>query len=256
MSRALEVFFARIEELEADIAFVAVSSALRPRLSEIINWQGSPEVVNLARKFVAAKDARPENVYAALLVRMLAEFERYLRKLVGSAVERTNTRAKLFEEISEILRVRHILLTGRALSSIGSPREHVVFNYDELAANLASCKAGNSEFRLNSAAFSAVVTGASPAVLEQALSNLDGSDWWDAVGRAAPLQKVLGTKKTRETGERAKERLKELWRWRNHVAHGGDKDIVLSEASISDAVEFIRTFATSLDREVDARFSN
>jgi HEPN superfamily RiboL-PSP-like protein len=87
-------------------------------------------------------------------------------------------------------------------------------------------------------------------MVQKALEAVDLNDCWDSVGRDTDLARNLGTKGTRATGGRAKERLKELWRWRNHLAHGGDEEIALSEAQLRDAIDFIRLLGAALDNAI------
>ncbi len=115
-----------------------------------------------------------------------------------------------------------------------------------LIANLASCKRGSGCFRLNAQAFAATVAGVGPAAIERALESIDVTRWWDGVGGSAALARLLGTKGARATGDQARERLKELWRWRNHLAHGGDEEIALSESRLIEAIDFVECFGDAL----------
>jgi RiboL-PSP-HEPN len=132
----------------------------------------------------------------------------------------------------------------------------MTLDIESLIANLASCRKGSGSFRLNADAFSATVTGTSPYVIEKALQNVDINDWWDGVGGNARLAKLLQTKGARATGDRAHERLKELWRWRNHIAHGGDEEIALTEPQLREAIDFVDSFSVALDAAVNKRLSD
>jgi hypothetical protein len=175
--------------------------------------------------------------------------------LVVQSLEERVSGFEKFEEVPESLANRNLILTGRLLAAIGAPREHLVIDIEALIANLASCKKGSQSFKFNTQAFSATVTGASPAVIDKAFENLDVTDWWDGVGSDAVLAKLLGTKKPRATGERAKDRLKELWRWRNQLAHAGDEEIALTEQQLHDAISFITCFSTALNNVVKTRLA-
>lgn len=250
MSTPLADLDARLAEIESDLDFFTLAIKLRPRLGEVMRWQAQHEVLDLARSFMSARSSRPEAMFGGVLVRLLATLERFIRKLVDSVVEHRVTTAGSYDKLSIGLANRHIVLTGRVLSAIDTPRDHLVFSIDTLIDNLASCRAGNATFRLNTSVFSAVVSGVSPTVLERALENVDVTQFWDAVGADANLVTVLGTKGARATGEQAKDRLKELWKWRNNLAHGGDEEVAVSEAQLRDALAFIGAFATALDGSV------
>lgn len=250
MATPLDELKTRIDELKADAAFVALASQLRPRIGDVMNWAGPREVVDLARKFIDEKTSRPEGLYGPLLIRLLAAFERFLRNTVVHVLDQRRAGAKTYDELADGLGKRNIVLTGRVLASIDAPREHMVVDVTTLIDNLASCKAGSDSFRLNAQAFSATVTGTSPSVIEKALNHVDVDDFWDAVGGNAGLVKTLGTKGARATGDRARERLQELWRWRNHLAHGGDEDVVISESQLKDAVDFVGGFGDALSAAI------
>ena len=240
----------RITELKADLGFVALAAQLRPRIGAVVRWQATGPVLQLVKQFMSARSSRPEGVYGALLVRLLAAFERYLRMLIIQSVEQRVSGVRTYDELPAKLSNRNLVLTGRVLAAIDAPRDHLTLDIDSLVANLASCKRGSDSFRLNAQAFSATITGASPAVIEKALQNVDVTGCWDGVGANTSLAKLLETKGARATGNRACERLKELWRWRNHLAHGGDEEIALSELQLSEAIDFVALFSAVLDSTV------
>jgi hypothetical protein len=252
MPAPLEELNTRISELKADLNFFALATQLRPRIGDAVQWQAPVAVLQLVRQFMGAKTSRPEGVYGPLLVRLLASFERYVRMLVVQSVEQRVSGFNSFEEIPESLINRNLILTGRILAAVGAPRDHLTLDIERLIANLATCKKGGV-FQFNSQAFSATVTAASPAVIDKAFEHLNVTDWWDVVGANVALISLLGKKGARATGERAKERLKELWRWRNQLAHAGDEEIALSESQLNEAIDFIDCFSSALDAAVKKR---
>lgn len=258
MATALEDLSLRLDDVAASANFVSIASLLRPRLGHLIDWntnQGQDDLKNLARKFMNSKDVRYEILYGALFIRVLAAFEKFIRQLVESALH-VMVEGTTYDEIAETLRMHNLRLTGRVLASISEPRDHLTFNYENLVENLASCKAGSSTFQLNGPVFSAVVAGGGPAVIEKALKNIDVENWWDDVGRDKKLQAVLGTKKSRDAANLSKEKLRELWRLRNIIAHAGDENIEVSETKLQESVTFIRTFSTALSSAVMERVTN
>jgi len=250
MAGPLDELNTRISELKADLAFVALAAQLRPRIGEVVQWQAVGDALELAKQFMNAKSSRPEGLYGPLLIRLLAAFERYLRMLIIQSVEQRAAEVRNFDDLPRILSNRNIVLTGRVLAAIESPRDHMTLDSESLVANLATCKRGSGAFRLNAQAFSATVTGAGPTIIENALKNVDVGDWWDGVGGDSTLAGLLGTKGPRATGDRARERLKELWRWRNNLAHGGDEEIALSESQLHEAIDFVACFSDALDSVV------
>lgn len=253
MAAALDELNARIAELRADLTFVALATQLRPRIGAVVQWQAVGEVLDLVKKFMNAKSSRPEGVYGPLLIRLLAAFERYLRLLIVQSVEQRASGVSTFDELSETMSQRNVALTGRILAAIDAPRDHLTLDIESLISNLATCKRGSASFRLNAQAFSATITGASPLVIDKALQCVDVSSCWDGVGGNASLAKLLQTRGARATGESARERLKELWRWRNHLAHGGDEEIALTELQLREAIDFVYSFSAALNVVVEKR---
>lgn len=255
MPPPLEELNTRISELKADLGFVTLAAQLRPRIGHVVQWQAQDAVLDIVRQFMNSKTSRPEGVYGPLLIRLLATFERFVRMLVVHSLEERISVFKSFEEVPESLANRNLILTGKVLAAIGAPREHLTFDIQALISSLASCKKGSQSFRFNTQAFSATVTGASPAIIDKVFESLDVTGWWDGVGGDGDLAGLLGSKGARSTGERAKERLKEIWRWRNQLAHGGDEEISLTEQQLQDAIAFVGYFSAALDRVVRQRLA-
>jgi len=250
MPSPLSEFEAQIEGLKADFNFVRLASQLRPRIGGILMWQPPNEGTMIATDFMKARTAGPEGVYGPLLVRLLACLEQFLRKIITTAVVRKAQAAGSYDGVAETLKNRNLVLTGRLLSTLDAPREYLTLNVDEMIENLASCKKGSSSFRLNAAAFSATLAGVNPAVIEKAFDNVDVSDLWDKIGASPKIVTLLETKGSRATGIRAKDRLKELARWRNHLAHGGEGQIAISDSQFGDAIDFVLEFGKALDSVV------
>jgi hypothetical protein len=250
MSKALDELRARLLDLEADFHFVSLATRLRPRLGDVMNWGAAGEVTALAREFMSSKGSRVEGVFGPLLVRLLAALERYTRSLIEEALVAHARRAVTYDQLAPQIRTRNTALTGTLLASIESPRDHLKLHFDSLINNLASCQPGSTAYHLNVQAFGAAVAGMGAATLEKALANVGVRDWWDKLGADSALARVLGTKGSRATGKVARDRLEELWRWRNHLAHGGDEEVALSESQLRECVAFVRTLAAALDSVV------
>lgn len=255
MATALEDLALHLDEAATSANFVSVASSLRPRLGHLIDWnniQDNVELFELARSFMNIKDIRYEMLYGSLFIRVLADFERFIRRLVENALEEM-VRGATYNEIKEKLGMHNLRLTGRVLASVSEPRDHLKFDYQNLVENLATCKAGTERFKLNAPAFSAAVVGGSPSVIERALKNIDVDNWWDEVGANKKLQVFLGTKKPRDTANLAKQKLTELWRVRNMIAHASDEVVEVSETKFRDCVEFIRAFSAALSSTIMSR---
>lgn len=251
MLSPLDELNAQIDELKLDLDFVVLATRLKPRIGSVVQWQARGETLDLVKRFIDAEPTRPEGVYGPLLVRLVASFERYLRQLVSWAVETYTAAAKQYDELSATLATRNLVLTGRLLSTLDSPRDYLAIDVELLLDNLASCRRGYAgAFRLNAPAFSAAVAGVSPENVEKAFENVGVRDWWDTVGANQTLVGVLGTKGHRATGGRSRDVLKELSRLRNQQAHGGDSAAVITESQLRDAISFISAFSQALNTAV------
>ena len=257
MKPPLEELTTLLREIATDADFVAVAAQLRPRLNGVIRWDGiGAEERGIVQSFLRIKESRPEGLYGPLLVRLLAAFERYVRTLIVWTVDRRNDVAGKYEDLSPKLANRNRILTGRVLASAELP-DHLVFDIPALIENLATCKTGGAgPFRLNSTVFSAGIAGCSPKHLDTALEHVDIDDCWDSVGKDAKLSTILGTKGARPTGTGAKDKLKELSRLRNHLAHGGDGTPLISENELRDAIAFIGAFSKALEDIVVANVAS
>jgi hypothetical protein len=250
MSAALQELRDRLDEIKVDLTFVALAFQLRPRIAGVVRFELGGEVVDLVKKFKDAKTVRPEGIYGSLLVRLLASLERYLRKVVGEAIADKNKAAPNYTTIGDTLGKRNIALTGRLLGNIESPPDHIAVDFTSLIQNLASCVNDGGKVVLNPEAFSATVSVPTPGVIDKALSHIGVKSFWDDLGNSSQLQKALGTKKSRDTKNQAQDRLAEICRWRNHLAHGGDAETALTETELREAIDFISAFAEALDSVV------
>jgi RiboL-PSP-HEPN len=253
MTESLHVLEAQLDELSGDLSFLAMAVQLRPRIGDVVRWEANGEVVTLARGFMEARGFRPEGIYGPLLVRLLASVERYTRGVLEYALRRLVERAAVYDGLAVAICNTNIRLTGKLLASLDEPRDHLAFDIERLIENLATCRAGRSDYRLNPVAFTAPIAGSGPLAIERALATVGVANWWDAIGGYQPLTAALRTRGARATGARAKEKLRELWRWRNQIAHGGDQEIALSEAQLQEAIGFVRRFVAALDEVISAR---
>jgi hypothetical protein len=247
-------FLQSLYEIEANARFVGIAAALRPRIGPALNWNNGEnrDVLNLAQEFMAERDQQFDWIYGALLFRILAAFERLVRQVVEVSL---NVLADgiAFESLTEGLRKRHVQLTGSALTSIFEPREHHKFDYDRLAENLASCAAGSKNYRLNANVFSAFIPGAAPSVLEKTFSLMDIESWWDELARDSSLQKSVHAKEVRETANLVRDRLSEVWRWRNSIAHDGEERVSIQREQFEDSLNFLRALGVSLSKTIQKR---
>jgi len=94
------------------------------------------------------------------------------------------------------------------------------------------------------------VVGVSPEVIESGLKLVRITNWWHAVASDKDLQRHLHCTRTSDAVKKAEAKLKELSRWRNNWAHGGDDEVSLTITELMEAVEFVGLFSKALDRAV------
>jgi hypothetical protein len=250
MTSALKILDAELEELADDVGFLGVAERLRPRLGGIVNWNGDAEAIQLARDFMGARQFHADAVYGSCLVRLMASVERYLRGLYEHVLDRQRQRSTRFEDLPLVVANSNTRYSGRILASIDEPRDHVAVDVEQLVDNLATCRTGRADFRINSAAFAATIMNTAPATITRLLESAGSDPWWDIVGRDAALATLLSTRGSRATGARAQDRLKDLCKRRNHIAHGSETSSTPSRSELEDALTFVRILMTSLDSAI------
>jgi hypothetical protein len=255
MSRALVEFGLRLVELRDDLALLEYTFELRPRINQVLDFQKRGEVLDLARKFASLTGSRSASFYGPMLVRLVASFERFLRSMIGETVENWAKKAETFDKLPEGLGERNLVLSGRFLASSDAPRDHLTVDLVTLVNNLASCRAGALDYRLNPGVFSAQISGVTPEAIESGLKAVRILNWWNAVGANTSLQSQLGSRRTVDASKQAQARLKELSRWRNNWAHGGDDEVTLTNAEVQSALEFLSAFSKALDAAVAAHLN-
>lgn len=239
----------QLEELVATLNFISLASSLRPRIGKTLDWgqeSVAPELFRNLRSFMDLRDDYLPVIYGALLVRIAAAFEMFLRKLVEAIVESAQRKYPRFEDVPEVLREASIRFTGFALFQKSSPRDHLAFDYSVLIENLATCRPGQSSVRLNPTVFSAGIQGGKPEAIEKALRSVCIEDWWDHVCADRELQSALGAKKSREAKALLVDELENLWRRRNILAHGGVNSAAPTEQELRKLISVIRTFGSAL----------
>lgn len=250
MSHALNEFNLRLTDFENDLSFLEYAFELRPRIKQVLDPSKQGAVLDLAIKFGDLEGNQPESFYGPMLIRLVASFERYLRLLMRDAVEGWSTRAKTFDQLPDGLGDRNLVLSGRLIGNSDSPRDHLNFDLFMLVDNLPTCRNGSAVFRLNPIVFMDLINGITHDVIERGLKATRINNWQNAIGADKALQAQLDCTRTSDTTKKMAARLKELSRWRNNWAHGGDNEPSLKITEIRSALDFLRAFSTALDKIV------
>lgn len=250
MGLALKEFETRAEQLRADVQFLERSFEIRPRIFEILNYEGTADMVRMATEFGSTSGADPALFCGPLLVRLIGSFERFLRMTLRDAIEAWSLKAKKFSELPDGIGDRNLVLTGRLLSNIDAPRDHLRIDVISLIDNLVTCRDGGGSYQLNSLAFMDLISGITPEVVEKGLGAVRIPGWDKAVAADGKLQAILGQTRTVDAAKEMRLRLKNLSRWRNNWAHGGDEEVSLTFRELREQLEFLTIFAKALDAVV------
>jgi len=252
---ALQELEARVANLKRDASFVHASFSLRPYVFDVLDWNADKEKIETAKRFAAIKDSEASAIYGPLVVRLVAAFERYLRAFVQEAVIAWSGKAGTFDKLPTSLAERNIALTGKLLAAIENPRDYLNVDPMALVQHLSSCVPGKAGYRLSYEAFAVLVVGTTPDALEAIFRAVKIEEWWDSVAADQVLKTLLSSAKTSDAAKKAKLRLKELSKWRNNWAHGGDEEVTLNYDQLNGACDFVSAFSKSLDTQVKKRIS-
>jgi hypothetical protein len=253
MTKALNEFSLRLAEWRNDLELLKRTYELRPRINQVLDFDKRGEVLELARSFGSIVGNQPATLYGPMLVRLVASFERFVRLLIRDAIDAWVQKAKTFDQLPDGLGGRNLVLSGRVIANSDSPREHLDIDLENIVDSLVTCRTGSTTFRLNSLAFMLQVTGVTPEIIENGLKLARITNWWDVVGADRPLQRNLNCTRTSDATKKAAARLKELSRWRNNWAHGGDEEVSLTAPELLEAADFLSLFSNALDVTVAKR---
>jgi len=215
-----------------------------------LNHQGTADIVRMATEFGSTSGADPALFCGPLLVRLIGSFERFLRMMLRDAIEAWSKKAKTFSELPNGIGDRNLVLTGRLLSSVDTPRDHLKIDVISLIDNLVTCRDGAGSYQLNPLAFMDLISGITHEAVDRGLQAVRILQWENAVAADRKLQEILGQTRTVDTAKEMKLRLKKLSRWRNNWAHGGDEEVSLTIRELREQLEFLIAFARAMDAVV------
>jgi len=142
MKTARRELRATIDEVLDVVSLVETSVKLRPRLGQFLIWQNlDTQNKELIRIYLSSR-VETNLCYEGLVVRLVATFEEYLRKLVRNAIKELNSRNLDYEGIQDGLRLHNRHAVGNALSSVFSPSDIEQFNFDQLCDEIGTCIPG------------------------------------------------------------------------------------------------------------------
>lgn len=252
-SAAVKEFHLALDELEANLAFLQASSKLRPRLNGFLNWQViQGDAKALVTEFLNQKSVELSAQYRGMLVVLSGALEQFVRRVIHEAVMTINSNAKNYDHLSEKLRTQNVFRTGRALTTIREPPDHVVVDYHGLAKQLATCVAGASTFTLNPEAFTLFISAVSPRHLTDVCDSIGVTINWDDFGREQKFEALLATKGVRATGKAVADKLETFIRLRHKFAHAGAGGVVVTDGDVESFTRFFRIFGSTVAQLIEA----
>lgn len=242
---------ARLDEVFAAARFSDRAYRLRPRIGNAIRWDGPHQEVELLRAFMVDDVSREQEIFSALLIRAVAAFERFVRRACSEVVQMRAAAATTPGTLPESLRRRNLILSARLISSLDNPREHISFDPRIMIENLAACESDSVPYRLNEVAFSSFLQSPTPEALGRLFDGIGVKDLFERLGGSTALQTLLTVRGPRATSVRIQERLGEILRWRNNMAHAGDDERSISLLDLEGVISFIRTLTREVDQALE-----
>ena len=254
---AVGEFNLTLDELETSLRFARAAIRLRPRLNEMIAWNGlGVEAKAIAQEFMKQRAIVDTFFYRGMLVVLSGAFEQLIRRIVRDTVAAINVLTRNHDLIPENIRLQNIYRTGQALATIFEPPDHLLLNYQALCKNIGTCLPGVDNSALNADAFTIYISTLSPKHLVDTLRRIGVNLDWDDIGRLPDIRRVLEKRDTRETAKAAEQYLRDFVQKRNRIAHCGSGGLVVTDGDIERLIEFFRVFSRSLAGIVEARIAD
>ncbi len=246
-SAGLKEFELALDEIAESLRFLATATKLRPRLSPVLNREVlHGEIAQLANDFINFKTVELASHHRGLIVVISGAFEQLVRRLIEDAVNHINGVTATFDEVPEGIQNQNIYFTGRALSAVREPPDHLSVDYITMAIELGACRPGAQKFKLNAAAFAMFITNLTPLHLVEVCRSVGVKLDWDYFGRIAVFETICGSKGTRATANAVSARLAESVKLRNRIAHTGAGGVTVSEDVVNGHLTFFRALGQTL----------
>lgn len=252
-SAGLKEFELALDEIAESLRFAGAAAKLRPRLSPVLNRDVIyQELQQLIDEFINSKNTDLACNYRGLIVVISGAFEQLVRRLIEDAVRQINSASKSFDQVPEGIKHQNIYFTGRALSAIRDPLDHVSIDYLTFARQLGSCEPAAQKFVLNAEAFAMFITNLTPPHLAEVCRSIGVKLDWDYFGRIAVFESICGTKGHRATANAVSSRLAESIKLRNRIAHTGAVGLPVTEELVLSHLNFFRALGQNLTAFIGA----
>ncbi|MGD0660321.1 MAG: HEPN domain-containing protein [Syntrophorhabdales bacterium] len=247
LDAALAPFKIHLDEVRNCVAFMKASNRLQSSLGKVINWElkGTYEVA-LATSFVRLDPLQFRPVLNGLFVTAVAAFEDFLRSVIIVVARQKVQRSKTFHELGQSFINRHMEYSGRLLATVNSPPAHLSVDYYDLCRRLGTCLPDSKSVEINETALSFIRGVTEIETFVDCINALGYRLQLDDLSRDKELQKLLGTKKARETSKELRNSLREVVQNRHKIAHSGQSYAELTEAVFSSRLDLLELTAVSI----------
>ena len=233
---------------------------MRPRLSEFLQWQSiTPPVKRRLDVFFKNDTSQASAAYRGLLITVTAALEQAIRRLIRDAIISITEREKPQADIEHQLTRNNIYYTGRLLTTIHEPLDHLDIDFARLCRNLGSCSDPNNVLEINPEAFSAFTVKFEKNYLDDVLKRTSLQVNWDQIANHHEFREIFSISKSTDTRKTAKEielYIKELGRKRNRSAHGGAGGEVILASDVTKAIKFSRTLVAQIRTTFEKQLTN
>ena len=240
-------FKASLADVEENLRFVESAAWLRPRLGELLNWNGLTQETRIrCQSFMDQKDVQLDLIYRGMFVLIAGAFEQLIRRCLRDAVAQISTTSPRYVELDAELVRQNVMRTGKALATIFDPPAHFDLNYGQLCGNIGTCVETSESVSLNADAFALFFSTLTPTKLAEVLRRIGVTLDWNVIGRHSSVRAALDMKKTNETATAAQRYLKTFINNRNKLAHTGSGGISVSPTDLETSIKFFRGFVDAL----------
>lgn len=249
-----KVLDAHLNDLEVVLKNIENATKLKTILNDIINW----ETATGHRKEIVANYFKSEEINNNILINSLylsavASFESFLVNSVQRIFEEYNNSNLSFKESNTKLIERNIEFTGKMMTTIYSPPDHVTINFFKLSTDIGTCYPDSPKVVLNTQIpyfikkitdldnFLAFVNGCGIQVTVDEISNLD------------KIKTEFKTRNTRETSNEITAYIKEVIKTRNRLAHTGQSASDISPDMFNELIRRIRLISNQITTILQAK---
>lgn len=236
MSKVKSVFLAFEAHLDELLLLVDNNEfvpKLKSSLNAIVNWNDiSQEQKDLVNNFYKLKATPSRSLYNSIYISAVASFESYLTQTIEGIVEAINSKFPTFEKLPRTLVNKHMELTGKILSSIHTPPDHLSIDFFKVGMRIGSIHPTSEKTELNTE-----IAGYVKKILElegfiNFLNSCEYKIDFDTISNDTTVKSAFETTKARETVRQIQAFLVEIKKMRNRIAHTGQSSSDITSDSL------------------------